>query len=117
MVIRQGDLVWVKLPPPRGSEPAGRRPAIVVQSDLFNRSNINTVVIAAITSNLKYERLPGNVRLQHGEAGMPKASVINVSQIHAIDRTYIEEKIGTVSGAKLSQIQEGLRTFFGLPSN
>lgn len=116
MVIRQGDLVWVRLPPPRGSEPAGRRPAVVVQSDLFNRSRINTVLIAAITSNLKYERLPGNVRLLRGEGGMPKSSVINLSQIHAIDRAYIDEKIGTVSEAKLSQIQGGLRILFGLPS-
>ena len=115
MVVRQGDLVWVRLPPPRGSEPAGRRPAVVVQSDLFNRSKMNTVIIAAITSNLKYERLPGNVRLLQGEAGIPKASVINLSQLHAIDRAYIVEKIGTVSGTKLEQLKNGMRILFGLP--
>jgi mRNA interferase MazF len=114
MVVRQGDLVWVKLPPPRGSEPAGRRPALVIQADAFNRSRINTILIAVITSNLKYEGLPGNVRLHKGEAGIPKASVVNVSQIHSIDRTYIQEKIGAIGAERFEAVKTGIRTVFDL---
>lgn len=114
MVIRCGDLVWVQLPPPRGSEPSGRRPALVVQNDLFNRSRLNTVVIAAITSNLKYETLPANVRLTKGEAGIPKPSVINLSQIHSIDRRYIESKIGSLSKSRLREVKQGLQIIFDL---
>ncbi|MGE3974858.1 MAG: type II toxin-antitoxin system PemK/MazF family toxin [Bdellovibrionales bacterium] len=114
MVVRKGDLVWVQLPPPRGSEPAGRRPALVIQSDAFNLSRIGTVIVSVITSNLKYESLPGNVRLFKGESGIPKASVINFSQIHTLDRTYIEEKIGTLSNEKLLAVDAGLKTIFDL---
>lgn len=114
MVIRQGDTVWVRFPAARGSEPAGRRPALVLQSNAFNLSRISTVVVAAITSNLRFEAMPGNVRLNKGEAGMPKSSVVNISQIHSIDRAYIESKIGTVPAEKLQLVKSGLQVLFDI---
>jgi mRNA interferase MazF len=114
MVIEQGDVVWVDLPPPRGSEPAGRRPALVIQSDIFNRSRINTIVVAVLTSNLKYESLPGNVRLTKGEAALPRPSVINLSQIHSIGRAYIREKIGSLSTKKWETVKAGLKLVLAL---
>ena len=53
MVIRQGDLFWVDLGDPAGSEPAYRHPHVVVQNNIFNQSRINTVVVCALTSNLR----------------------------------------------------------------
>jgi mRNA interferase MazF len=80
MVIQQGDVVWVDFAPPRGSAPAGRHPAVVLQHDRLNRSAIQTIVVAAITSNLKLAAYRGNVRLSKGEAGLPRSSVVNVTQ-------------------------------------
>ena len=114
MVIRQGDLVWVKFPQARGSKPAGRRPALVLQSNAFNLSRINTIVVAAVTSNLKYEEMPGNIRLSKGEAGIPKASVVNISQTHSLDRTFIESRIGTLGSEKLQLVRSGLKILFDL---
>ena len=94
VTVLYGDVIWVNLPPYGGSAPGGRRPALVLQQDRFNRSQIQTVVMAAITSNLKLAAAPGNVRLRRGEAGLSKPSVVNVSQLMAVDRDLLDAKIG-----------------------
>src|SRR3970282_2912244 len=95
VVIHQGDIYWVSFSGARGSEPWGRRPALILQHDRFNRSRLNTVVVVAITSKLRYATLPGNVRLRKGEGNLPKPCVINVTQLQTIDRAYLAQKIGT----------------------
>jgi mRNA interferase MazF len=113
MVIRQGDVFWLSLFG-LGSEPTGRRPAIVVQADHFNRSAINTAVVAAITSNLRLGDMPGNVRLRKGEAGLSRASVINVSQLRTVDRSRLVERVGSVGSERVAQICRGLALVLGI---
>ncbi len=108
MVVHQGEIYWVSFAG-RGSEPWGRRPALILQHDRFNRSQINTVVVAVITSRLRYAALPGNVRLRKGEGNLPKPCVVNVSQIQTIDRTYLREKIGLLPQSVMRQVWEGVR--------
>jgi len=107
-VIHQGDLYWIDLGDPAGSEPGYRHPHVVVQNDLFNHSRINTVVICALTSNLKRASVPGNVLLQPGEAHLPKQSVVNVTQIFTVDRSQLVEKIGTLSQRRVREILAGI---------
>ena len=109
MVIRQGDVFWVDLGEPRGSAPGYRHPHVVIQNNLFNRSRINTVVVCAITSNLKRASAPGNVLLRKGEANLPKRSVVNVSQIFTVDKADLVENIGTLSPERVRQILDGVR--------
>lgn len=109
MVIRQGDVFWVDLGEPSGSAPGYRHPHVVIQNNLFNRSRINTVVVCAITSNLKRAAAPGNVLLEKGEANLPKRSVVNVSQIFTVDKANLVEKIGTLSSKRVHQILDGVR--------
>ena len=78
---RRGEIWWASLRPPRGSEPGNSRPVLVVQSNRFNESRIQTVVVAAITSNLLLAEAPGNVRVSATDSGLPKLSVVNVSQL------------------------------------
>ena len=109
MVIRKGSIYWVNFSPGKGSEPLGRRPGLVVQANPVNDSQINTVIMLAITSTMHYGDLPGNVVLSKGEANMPKRCVINVSQIKSVDKCGIQEKIGTLSKEKLATVEEGIR--------
>lgn len=109
MVISQGDVVWIDLGGRRGSAPAGPRPAVVLQHDRFNGSGIATIVVATITSKRRYAELPGNVALRKGEAGLPKASVVNVTQIAAVDRADIVGAAGRVAPGRLREIWEGVR--------
>ena len=109
MVIQQGDVVWVRFPPSRGSAPAGRRPAVVLQHDRFNRTRLDTAIVVAITSNLKYSSLPGNVRLPKGEGGLPRPSVVNVTQIATVDRSDIDSVAGRLSRQRLADVWNGVR--------
>ena len=109
MVIKQGDVFWIDLDDPSGSEPGYRHPHVVVQNNLFNHSRINTVVVCALTSNLKRAQAPGNVLLTPREANLPKQSVVNVSQIFTVDKTQLSEKIGVLSTRRVREILNGLR--------
>jgi len=109
MVIKQGEIYWLDLGEPRGSEPAFLHPHIVVQNNLFNSSRINTVVVCALTSNLKRAKAPGNVLLEKGEANLPKRSVVNISQIYTVNKGDLVEKIGQVSEKRMNEIIEGIR--------
>ncbi|MFH1674318.1 MAG: type II toxin-antitoxin system PemK/MazF family toxin [Pseudomonadota bacterium] len=109
MVIRQGEIYWIDLGEPRGSKPGYRHPHIVIQNNVFNASRINTVVVCTLTSNLKRAKAPGNVLLEKGEANLPKKSIVNISQIYAVNKVDLIEKIGQVSEKRFQQILDGIK--------
>lgn len=109
MVINQGDVFWINLKGPTGSEPGYRHPHVVIQNNLFNRSRIDTVVVCALTSNLKRSKAPGNVLLNKGEANLPKKSVINISQIFTVNKRLLSERIGSLSKERCSHVLEGIK--------
>ena len=108
VVIHQGEVYWMTFSSER-SETWGSRPALVLQHDRLNHSRLNTVVVVAITSKLRYANLPGNVGLRKGEANLPKPCVINVTQNQTIDRAYLREKIARLPQPALRQVWEGVR--------
>jgi mRNA interferase MazF len=85
---------------------------VVVQNDIFNQSAIATSVVCLITSNLSRARAPGNVLLKKGEANLPKASVVNVSQILTVDKAELVECIGKVSSSAVGAVRDGLYLLF-----
>jgi mRNA interferase MazF len=107
MVISQGDLYWLDLGEPKGSEPGYRHPFVVIQNDAFNKSKIGTAVLCALTSNLKLASAPGNVMLNKGEGNLPKSSVVNISQVMTVDKADLTEKIGQLSKKRVEEIISG----------
>ncbi len=114
MVVRRGEIWWADLPDPVGSEPGFRRPVLVIQEDSFNRSRIATVVVVAITSNVFLASAPGNVHLAKNTGGLKKESVVNVSQIATLDKSFLIEKVGRIPPSKLRSIEEGIRLVIGI---
>lgn len=113
-MVRRGEIWWAELPEPAGSEPGYRWPVLIVQADSFNRSAIRTVVCAVITSNLRLADAPGNVRLSPHDSGLPKPSVVNVSQIAAVDKAFLTEQVGTLASQVMKRVDEGLRLVMSL---
>jgi mRNA interferase MazF len=112
----QGDIYWVRFGPSGDSGPSGKRPAIVVQNDLLNRTDIRTTVVALLTSNLKLAVVPGNVRLKKGAANLPKSSVVVVSQLAIVDKSRLLQKIGTLERVKVVEIINGCQKVIKLTS-
>ena len=112
--MQRGDIWWATLRPPTGSEPGYRRPVLIIQSDDFNKSRINTVVVAMLTSNLRLEAAPGNVFLTKGSTKLPKDSVINVSQVVTLDKSFLTKRICRLSSSKMMLVDDGLRLVLNL---
>ena len=107
-MINQGDIFWVDLREPSGSELGYRHPHLVIQNDVFNRSRLNTVVVCSLTSNLKRVESPGNVLLEKGEANLPKSSVVNITQIFTVSKQDLVEHIGSLPYARMAQVLQGI---------
>lgn len=113
VAITRGEIWWADLAEPAGSEPGFLRPVLIVQSDAFNRSTIGTAVCVPLTSNPAWADAPGNVLLPSSSSGLAKDSVANVSQIIAIDRKCLAEKVGKVPAGKLQAVLDGIGILLG----
>lgn len=109
MVINQGDIFWIELGEPEGSEPGYKHPHVIVQNNLFNHSQIKTVLVCPLTSNLKRASSPGNVLLEKKESNLPKQSVVNVSQVFTVDKSQLDEYVGSLSPKRMLEILSGIK--------
>ena len=113
MVVSQGDVFWASLSDPTGSGPGFRRPVVIVQGDAFNASHLATAVIVPLTSNLRWAAAPGNVLLVAQRTGLPRDSVANVSQLVAVDRNILTDRVGHIPDDDLQLILAGIDLVLG----
>ncbi len=111
-----GEVRWASLREPAGSEPGGRRPVLVVSSDGFNLSRIRTVLVAALTSNLRLADAPGNVLVGAIESGLARDSVVNVSQLATLDKGFLGDRVGSLGARTMLAVDDGLRIVLALRS-
>ena len=114
MVVRRGEIWWASLTQPSGSELGYRRPLAIIQSNEFNQSRIQTVLAAAITSNLRLASAPGNMLLSAKNTGLKRDSVLNVSQVITVNKSFLTEKIGKLTGKQVQEMNVGLRLVLAL---
>lgn len=114
MVINRGEIWWADLPDPTGSSPGYRRPVVIIQSDIFNNTNLNTSITALVTTNLELGKMRGNVLLKKHQSGLPKDSIVNVTQVFTLDKSLLLEFVETLSERKMEQVDEGLRLVLNL---
>ena len=109
-----GEIWWADLGIPFGSEPGFKRPVIIIQDDAFNRSQIQTIIVASITTNLDLADAPGNVYLEKEDSGLPKDGVINISQISTIDKRRLTEKVCVLSQSTMAKVTYGIKLILNL---
>lgn len=107
--MNRGEIWWADLAEPQGSEPGSRRPVLIVQDDLLNRSKLQSVMVAPLTSNVGRARAMGNVLLRADESGLTRDSVVLVCQVMTVDRHFLTALVGVVPRRTLRLIDDGLR--------
>ena len=112
--MKRGEIWWVNLPAPRDSEPGYKRPVVIIQADSFNHSKIKTVICSVLTSNLKLLKAPGNILLAEKSTGLSKDSVLNISQIITIDKSFLDSKVGELTRKQLIKLENGLKLIFSI---
>lgn len=113
-MIERGEVWWADLGPPRGSEPAYRRPVMVVSSDRYNASRLRTVTVVVMTRNTRLAALPGNVSVPATLSGLLHDSVANVTQLVTLDRQAMTERVGHLPDWLVEQVGDGLRRALAL---
>ena len=115
MVIRRGDVCWVDFGTPRGSEPAKRRPAVVLQDNWLLDSKINTILVLPFTSNVRQSAFPGNVFVPAVVSGLPVDSVAVVAQAGPVSREFLEPfPVSSLPASIMMSIDDGVKLVLGL---
>lgn len=104
--LRRGEIWLVNWNPARGSEQAGKRPALVIQNDIGNEK-ASTTIVAAISSSVKL--YPMNVRINPHESGLEKSSIVKAGQILTIDKNRLEKRIGCLTPEKMKEVDNAIR--------
>ncbi len=112
--MKRGEIWWASMSAPRGSEPGYRRPVLIVQSNAFTDSRIQTVVASVITSNLDLAAAPGNLLVKRKKSSLPRDSVVNISQVVTLNKSFLTERIGSLSPKLMVAVDEGLKVVLGL---
>lgn len=107
--ISRGDIFWIAADETRGADPGAPHPHVVVQENVFNHSRIGTVIVCALSSNLRKASEPGNVLLEPGEGGLERRSVIVASHVSCVYKTRLGAHIGALSQERVDQVVSGLR--------
>ena len=107
--MERGAVWWAELPDRVASEPGFRRPVVIIQSNAFNRSRIQTVVVVLLTSNLRLADAPGNILIAATDSGLPKDSVANVSQVITVDKSFLSRRSGRLPPRVIKALDDGLR--------
>jgi mRNA interferase MazF len=113
-VTSRGSICWADLGEAHGSRPAKRRPVLVIQSDPFNASRLNTIIAAVITSNTALAAMPGNVFMPATVSGLPKDSVVNVTALVTLNKSDLDDPVGQLPGSLMNDVNRGLRRVLGL---
>ncbi len=112
--MERGQIWWADIPDSEGSGPSMRRPVVIVQADPFNRSRLQTVIVAMMTTNLKRGEAPGNFTLTPAQSGLPRDSVVNVSQLFTVDTSVLTELVGPLPVRHHKALDDGLKLVLGL---
>jgi len=107
--VRRGDIHWVDWSPGRGSEQAGRRPALVIQTDPANLSSTYPNTIVATISTTGRELFTHVALDPTPHNGLAQRSYVKCEQLLTISKSRLGGRLGRVTDAEMAKVAQGLR--------
>ena len=107
--IRRGEIYWLDWSPGRGSEQAGRRPALVVGSDAANSNDRYPLTIVACISRTQRDILTHVAVEPDATNGLRTRSSIKCEQILTVEKGRLEEKIGYLPTSDMRRVGTALK--------
>lgn len=102
----RGEVWLVNWNPARGSEQAGKRPALVIQNNIGNEK-ASTTIVAAISGSVKI--YPMNVKVDSTEGGLERPSIVKTSQILTVSKERLEKRLGRISTKKMEEVNRAIK--------
>jgi len=112
--MKRGEIWWADLDEPVGSAPGYRRPVIIIQADAFNKSKIQTIIVAVLTSNVQLSDMPGNIPLSKTESKLSKDCAINISQLMTIDKSILKKRVSMLEDRLVHVMDAGIKLVLDL---
>lgn len=106
--MKRGDVYDVRFDPVEGSEAAGRRPAVIVSRDAFNRSSPVVIVAPCTTYRPARTIYPSQVLLRAGHGGLSADSVVQGEQIRALAKSRLVRHRGSLSDTAMVAVSAAL---------
>ena len=107
--LKRGDVVSVA---GGGSYTGKPRPAVVVQSDLFNETHASLTIVPVTSTRIDAPLF--RIDLAVGGTGLRRPSQAMVDKVTSVPRERIGRTLGVLHAADLRMIDEGLRLWMGL---
>jgi mRNA interferase MazF len=111
MKIKQGDIFLVDLSPTKGHEQDGFRPVLILQNNILNK-NLNTVIIAPISSNTKVKGLLTTYYLSQKISQLDKDSIVLLFQIRTLDKSRLKRKISNIGDDNFNLVKKQFKFIF-----
>lgn len=112
-MIRRGEIYWLELPAASGSEQAGRRPVLIIQNDVGNRSSPTTIV-TAVTSQPRRRRYPFHVPFTAQDSGLRLDGIVLCEHVQTVDQRRLGGQAGALSASKMREVDLALHYSLGI---
>ena len=108
----RGELWLVDLSPNRGHEQSGRRPCLIMSTDLFNHGPAGLAIVIPLTTRDK--RIPLHVPLESHESGLHERSFIKCEDLRSVASERLQHRIGKAPPATIEQVADRVRILLEL---
>ena len=109
--IKRGEIYFADLSPVVGSEQTGLHPVLILQNNSGNKHSPTTIV-AAITSRKTKPNIPTHVKVSAD--GLPLESTVLLEQIKTIDKSRLDEYVGSLDKETMGKVDYAVITSLGI---